>query len=114
MLTALKRRAERAGLLDRIDVRLSRGGRLGIEDLSAAVDFAAALHLVHEVPDQQGFFTEIWNALKPEGRLLVVEPKRHVSQEKFEGSLAVAKQVGFRNETGGGNPGPRSALLVKG
>ena len=55
MLSALERRARKAGLLSRIELRQARADRLGVEDLAGEVDFAGALHLVHEVPDQSFF-----------------------------------------------------------
>jgi ubiquinone/menaquinone biosynthesis C-methylase UbiE len=96
MLAGLRRRAARAGLLARIDVRLGQADRLGVTDLAGRVDVAFALHVVHEVPDAMGFFAEIAAALKPEGRLLFVEPRGHVSEDTFAASLALAETAGFR------------------
>jgi ubiquinone/menaquinone biosynthesis C-methylase UbiE len=96
MLAGLRRRAARAGLLERIDVRLAQANRLGIADLAAQVDVALALHVVHEVPDKASFFAEIAATLKPDGRLVFVEPRGHVSEDKFAASLAMAEQAGFR------------------
>jgi ubiquinone/menaquinone biosynthesis C-methylase UbiE len=96
MLAGLKRRARKAGVLDRIEARLAQADRLGVTDLAGQVDVALALHVVHEVPDATGFFAEIAASLKPEGKLLFVEPRGHVSADAFAASLAVAEQVGFR------------------
>jgi SAM-dependent methyltransferase len=96
MLAGLRRRAARAGLLDRIDVRPAQANRLGIADLAGRVDVALALHVVHEVPDAAGFFAEIAASLKPDGRLLFVEPRGHVSADVFGASLAMAEKAGFR------------------
>jgi SAM-dependent methyltransferase len=95
MLDALGRRAARAGLLDRIDLRLAKGASLGVEDLHGTVDLAAAVHMVHEVPEQEGFLQQLWQALRPGGLFLLVEPKRHVSREEFDRTLAAAKSQGF-------------------
>ena len=95
MLAGLRRRAARAGLMDRIDARLARADRLGVADLAGRVDVAFALHVVHEVPDVAGFFAEIAATLKPEGRLLFVEPHGHVSEDAFTASLALAENAGF-------------------
>ena len=113
MLSVLSRRARKAGLSARIDLRHAGAGTMGIEDLSGAVDFAAAFHVVHEVPDHGSFFTEIWSALKPGGKLLVVEPKGHVSQDQFEQTMAVAEKIGFQHEALSGKVGGRVALLAK-
>jgi ubiquinone/menaquinone biosynthesis C-methylase UbiE len=95
MLAALNQRARKAGLSDRIEIRRATGRGLSIDDLANKADFAVAIHMVHEVPDQQAFFGEIFKALKPGGGLLIIEPKIHVSRKKFEGSLAEAGQMGF-------------------
>jgi ubiquinone/menaquinone biosynthesis C-methylase UbiE len=96
MLAGLRRRAARAGLLDRIDARLAHADRLGVSNLAGQVDIALALHVVHEVPDAGGFFAQIAATLKPDGKLLFVEPRGHVSEEAFAASLAMAEQAGFR------------------
>ncbi len=113
MLSALGRRAEKAGLLDRIDLRQATDGGFGLDDLSDKVDFAAALHMVHEVPDQSSFFTEVLNVLKPGGKLLVIEPKGHVSQDRFAQTVATAEKTGFRSDSLYGKAGGRRALLSK-
>jgi len=113
MLSVLERRARKAGLLDRIELREAGSDGMGLEDLSFQVDFAAALHMVHEMPDQSSFFSEVWNALKPGGRLLLVEPRGHVSQEQFEQTLAAAEKIDFQSEAVSGKVGGRGALLTK-
>ena len=113
MLSVLGRRARKAGLSDRIDLRQAGAGGLGVEDLSDEVDFATAHHVVHEVPDQTSFFTEVWKALKPGGKLLVVEPKGHVSQDQFEQSVAAAEKIGFEPQALPGKLRGRGALLAK-
>jgi SAM-dependent methyltransferase len=114
MLTALRRRAQRAGLLDRIEMRKCAEDGLGIEDLAASIDFAVAIHMVHEVPSQEAFFSELSAALMPGGKLLLVEPKHHVSQGEFAATLAVAKAAGFEEEPLPIKIRGRCALLVKG
>jgi SAM-dependent methyltransferase len=111
MLAGLRRRAARAGLAERIEARESNGDVLGIADLAGKVDLALALWMVHEVPDAGRFFGEVRAALAPGGRVLVVEPRGHVTEVAFGESLAAAARAGLR-----GAPGPRvwrsvSALL---
>jgi ubiquinone/menaquinone biosynthesis C-methylase UbiE len=113
MLSVLGRRAQQAGLLDRIDLRRIGADGYGLDDLSDRVDFAAAIHVVHEVPDKAMFFTEIWKALRPGGRLLVVEPKGHVSSEQFEETAAIAGKAGFTPEALPKKIGGRSVSLIK-
>lgn len=113
MLSALERRARKAGLLDRIELRQAGVDGLGAEDFFGEVDFVAAIHMVHEVSDQASFFADVWKALKPGGRLLVIEPKGHVSENKFEQTLSVAEGIGYKREGLPGKEGGRRALLSK-
>ncbi len=113
MLSALERRAGKAGLLDKIELRLIESETLGIEDLSEKVDFAAAIHVVHEVPDQSSFFTDVWKALKPGCKFLVIEPKGHVSNDQFKESVSVAEKVGFQKDPLSIKISGRIALLSK-
>ncbi|MFC1821807.1 class I SAM-dependent methyltransferase [Thermodesulfobacteriota bacterium] len=113
MLSGLERRARKAGLFNRIELRRAGSEGLGVEDLSGQVDFAAAIHMVHEVPDQHSLITAIWQALKPAGKLLIVEPKGHVSQEKLEQSVAIAEKIGLYPKTPAAKIGARAALLTK-
>jgi ubiquinone/menaquinone biosynthesis C-methylase UbiE len=100
MLAALRRRAERAGLADRIETREARPETLGVEDLRGRVDLVLALLVVHELPDAARFFAEARAALAPGGRVLVVEPRGHVSAAAFEESLALAARAGLRRSPG--------------
>lgn len=98
MLSVLRRRADKAGLSRRIEPRQARPGGLNVQDLSDRVDFVAALHMVHEIPDPTFFLTEVWTVLKSDGRLLVVEPRHHVSAHEFDHTIALAERVGFKAE----------------
>lgn len=49
------------------------------------------------VPDQINFYKEVISALKPDGKLLIVEPKYiHVSKRDFEQTLHNAMNTGFK------------------
>ena len=72
MLDALVRRAEKAGVADRIIPHRCQKESLGVE---GPADFALAFWMAHEVPDKPRFFREIFAFLKQGGRLLLVEPK---------------------------------------
>ncbi len=113
MLSGLERRASRAGLLDRIELRLAEPAALGVADLAGRVDLALALHVVHEVPDAGRFFVELFESLRPGGRLLFVEPKGHVSAEAFALSVAAAERAGFLASGTLPRFRGRTALLVK-
>jgi ubiquinone/menaquinone biosynthesis C-methylase UbiE len=111
MLAVLERRARRAGLAERIATRVAAGERLGIEDLAGAVDFVLAIAMVHELPNPGGFFAEVARALKPGARLLLSEPKVHVSGDSFAAELAAAEGAGFTVASRPEIRRSRSALL---
>jgi ubiquinone/menaquinone biosynthesis C-methylase UbiE len=113
MLSKLRSRAANAGLASRIETRLADGVSLRVEDYQGQVDLAAAIHVVHEVPDQKGFFQQVFETLKSKGRLLLVEPKGHVSKTDFEKSLKLAAEVGFDIKPLAHLSIPTSGLLLK-
>jgi ubiquinone/menaquinone biosynthesis C-methylase UbiE len=92
MLQILREKAAQQGLESRIVTHKSDPDRIGI---SEKVDFALAFYMVHEVPDAEAFLKEIVSILKPKGKLLIVEPKMHVSATAFEKTIEVARQAGL-------------------
>jgi ubiquinone/menaquinone biosynthesis C-methylase UbiE len=93
MLDALGRRARRSGMADRIVLHPCRKESLGVQE---SADFVLAFWMAHEVTDARHFFREIFTLLKTEGRLLLVEPKFHVTQKSLDRTLAVCRETGFR------------------
>jgi len=96
MLKSLKKRAQKVNLSDRIETRMCRYHSLDLDDLKAKVDFALAFAVVHEVPDASIFYSELHETLKRNGKLLVAEPKGHVSVEAFDETVSMAMQYGFK------------------
>lgn len=96
MIRSLEKRARKAGLSSRIETRTCRHHALGLDDLKEEIDFALASAVVHEVPDASRFFSETYEMMKPNGRLLIVEPKGHVSKKAFDMTVSVAEQSGFK------------------
>jgi len=95
MLTRLKRRAAKAGLLDRLNLRLALPDSLNISDLAGSVDFTLAFAVVHEFPDAARAFAEVAAASKPGACLLFAEPTGHVKSADFEAELKAASRAGF-------------------
>ena len=96
MLASLRRRAKRAGVAARIETRLCRTDDLGIDDLAGRVDFVMLFHMLHEVSDPRGFLRALLAALRPDGTLLFVEPRGHVSPAAFQTSVDLATALGFQ------------------
>jgi SAM-dependent methyltransferase len=113
MLAGLKRRAARAGLLERVDSRLAAPDSMGLADLAGAVDFALAFAMVHELPAAGPFFSEVAAALKPGACLLLAEPPGHVKAARFEAELQAAAQAGLELVDRPPISRSRTALLKK-
>jgi ubiquinone/menaquinone biosynthesis C-methylase UbiE len=63
--------------------------------LNEQVDFVFAFYFVHEVPDRDVLFKEIYTILKPGGTMLIVEPPFHVSRKGFINMLNSIKKAGL-------------------
>jgi ubiquinone/menaquinone biosynthesis C-methylase UbiE len=92
MLAGLSRRAKGAGLEARIQSLLTAPDKIGVRE---PVDFALAFWMVHEVGHRESFLREIYNAVKPGGKFLVVEPLVHVSKRDFERTCALGQEAEF-------------------
>lgn len=113
MIGGLARRARRAGLLERIEAVACGDGDLGLAGWRGAVDLAVAIHVLHEVRDGRRFLEQLFDALRPGGRLLLLEPKGHVSRETLDGELALSERVGFRRVEEPAHRRSHGALLEK-
>ena len=113
MLEALIRRARRAGLKERIEAREAEGKNLRVEDLESKVDFILAFAVVHELPDVAAFFAQGCRAMKPGGRMLVSEPKHHVSEAALAETAALAERAGLSIEAKPSIRGSRSVLFAR-
>lgn len=92
MLSALGKRAQRCGLSERITPYLASPDSLGEHPKA---DFILAFWMLHEVPDQRAFLTDICSLLKSDGLILLVEPAVHVPKRSFLRTLETAKDIGF-------------------
>lgn len=95
MLDGLKRRLAKAGLLERVNIRLVQPDSMALGDLTNSVDFALAFAVVHEMPSASSFFAELARTLKPGGSILFVEPAGHVKAALWDAESEAASQAGF-------------------
>ena len=91
----LKKRAGKAGLAERMDLRTCGSRDLGLADYEGRIDLIAVIHTLHEFEDLPGFLMQAAALLKSSGHLLVVEPKGHVSPAEFQAELECCKLAGF-------------------
>lgn len=111
MLNCVKEKALRHGVADRMTYHQCRADGIGLE---CAADFMLAFYMVHETPDPRSFFEEIETMLKAGGKLLVVEPKMHVSQTSFDAMVEDATNAGLRIVDYPTGKGGRTVLLAEG
>jgi ubiquinone/menaquinone biosynthesis C-methylase UbiE len=111
MLQYLEKRAEGAGVQDRISAILAEPDDIKITD--SQVDFMLAFWMVHEVKDIPRFFGQVAKALKPSGSMLCVEPRMHVSPRRFGEILGYGKSAGFVVSDGPKVGMSRSAVLAR-
>jgi len=110
MLEILKKKIENTNLKDRIELHKCPQDKIGITKES---DFILLFYMLHEVPDPSAFLLELFSLLKPEGKILIVEPKFHVSKKNFCNSLEMMKTIGFNVINGPKIFFSRSALINK-
>jgi ubiquinone/menaquinone biosynthesis C-methylase UbiE len=93
MLDIVRKRAEKAGLMNRVRLHTCLDDRIGLhEDL----DFAVAFYMTHETPDARALVAEVFSLLKPGGRFFLAEPIMHVSRTLFESMVREAQEDGFK------------------
>jgi SAM-dependent methyltransferase len=95
MIRGLERRATKAGLADRIEPIQCREDDLGLSGREGRVDLAVAIHSLHELPDIEHGLEQIAQALRPGGRLLMIEPRGHVSAATWDFEVEAARHHGL-------------------
>lgn len=95
MIRKLEKRAQKAGLSGRIEIIVCNNDSIGLDGFKGKIDFALAIGVVAAVPDSARFFSEVCEAMKPAGRLLMAEGKSFVSETDFERTVSIAKHNGF-------------------
>jgi ubiquinone/menaquinone biosynthesis C-methylase UbiE len=93
MLEKMYRKVSGFGLEKRVEPHKCQSERTGIEK---KVDFILTFWMVHEVPDQQKFIEELKSLLNPGGRILIVEPKIHVTKKSFNEMIARLEAAGLQ------------------
>ena len=94
MLDTLMQRATKAGVASRITPLLCDASTICHHD---EVDFALAFWMAHETPDQFNFLKQVQAILKKSGKLLLAEPKLHVTGDEFQKTLRIAHEAGLKH-----------------
>lgn len=77
----------------RVEEHLCQPDSIGI---SKKADFVLAFWMVHEVTDQKRMFGELKLLLSPGGRIMVIEPKIHVTARAFNNMIINIESVGLK------------------
>ena len=93
MLDKVREKISNTILEKKIILHKCEADRIGV---SSSVDFVLAFYVVHEVPDHSGLFKELRQILRPGGKVLIAEPKHHVSAEEFENTINLMLKEGFK------------------
>ena len=110
MLDVMIKRAQKAGVADRIHAHPCDPDRIGID---IPVDFILAFYMVHEVPDRVEFLNQLRSCLTDSGRLLIAEPKFHVSKKQFREMLDLTRMAGLQRVEDPDILWSRSVVLMK-
>jgi ubiquinone/menaquinone biosynthesis C-methylase UbiE len=63
--------------------------------ITEKADFILAFWMIHEVPDHVSLFGELAELLNPGGRILIAEPKIHVTYSDFRKMKRIIENAGF-------------------
>lgn len=96
MLKGLATKAKKQGQLDKIEPMCCSEHSLNISNWKNQLDFVLVFAVAHEVPDRHRFFREIACVAKKGAKVLLAEPRGHVSQEYFNESIKIAVKCGLK------------------
>ncbi|MDD1687449.1 class I SAM-dependent methyltransferase [Methanoregula sp.] len=97
MLDILKKKLEPEELMSRIRTHQCKPDSIGLpNELHGTFDAVFTIFVVHEVPDPEKLFRELFTLMKPGGTYIYTEPPFIVSGREFRENLALAEEAGFR------------------
>ena len=92
MLSKVRTKAESHGVSERTSFHKCQTDRIGLHGQFSLI---LAFFMVHEVPDQDAFMSEITELLEPGGCFYLVEPIFHASKKLMNKELALAVKHGL-------------------
>jgi ubiquinone/menaquinone biosynthesis C-methylase UbiE len=95
MLAVLRRRAIKAGVDANLITHLSRPHDFGLKEKA---DFILVFWMLHEVTDQTKFLKDVKELMKRTARILIVEPRLHVTKMAFDRAIQLAEESGLKVE----------------
>ena len=92
MLEKFRKKIGQTDSKKRITLHKSEPDKSG---LTEKFDFILAFWMVHEVPDHQRLLAELKTLLNPGGKILISEPRWHVTGRAFKAMLSLTAKEGF-------------------
>jgi ubiquinone/menaquinone biosynthesis C-methylase UbiE len=92
MLDIVRKKVSGTDLQNIIEFHNCPGNKIG---LAKTFDFILIFYMLHEVPDQSAFLQEVYSLVKTGGKVLIVEPRFHVTKNDFDNSEKILKNIGF-------------------
>ena len=108
MLQKVKKKAMRHGVIDRIAFHQCGSDSIGLDQKA---NFILCYYMVHETPNPRALLQEMKGMLNEDAKVLIVEPKFHVSKQAFESMVADAEAIGFQTHEFPKKKGGRSVVI---
>lgn len=93
MLEKLSSKIKGTTFEEKIKLHKCEQDKIGVTE---KVDFILAFYVIHEVPEKEKLFEEFRAILKPNGKILIVEPNFHVSKKAFSEMSSKLESAGFK------------------
>ncbi len=81
--------------------------------LPSGLDFVLLSWMLHEVEEPEMYWRSLRQAVRPAGKVLVIEPWLHVSKRRYEAELTPAEDLGFVRTEVDGIFFSRAAVLTR-
>jgi ubiquinone/menaquinone biosynthesis C-methylase UbiE len=95
---------------ENIKVKLYDGNKFNLDE---RFDFALLFWMYHEVNNKPVFIREIASVMKKNAIILIAEPKIHVNRKKFDDSIRMLTEAGFKIAGEPEVPLSRAVILQK-
>jgi len=92
MLDRVKKKIIGTSFEDKITLHKCDKDSLNLTD---KFDFAFSFWVIHEIPDKERLFRELKSVMKPNGKVLIVEPRVHTTKKYFAELMEIINHVGF-------------------
>lgn len=96
--------------VENIQTKLYDGNKFGLEE---KFNFILLFWMYHEVNNKQVFIKQIGSVMKDGAKLLIAEPKIHVDKKRFNASIQLLTDEGFKIIEEPPIPLSRSVLMQK-